>query len=161
MSAKGRAASGEVLVAVEFGRPGLFPLDSRCIAESGLAPVLQSRDHEDGGQERERRSGTLNVAGIVAMAVAARETDARRVAEVARVGTGAVVLSVPWEPVWRLGNLVRGRYVSDLGDTPGHIQHFGRGAFRRLVGRHLEVRAVRRPFPWTFVGAEVAGGPPR
>lgn len=82
-------------------------------------------------------------------------------AEIARVGTGAVVLSVPWEPVWRLGNLARGRYVSDLGDTPGHIQHFGRGAFRRLVGRHLKVRAVRRPFPWTFVGAEVAGGPPR
>ncbi len=76
-------------------------------------------------------------------------------AEIARVGTGDVVLSVPWEPVWRLGNLARGRYVSELGNTPGHIQHFGRGAFRRLVGRHLAVRAVRRPFPWTFVGAEI------
>ncbi len=82
-------------------------------------------------------------------------------AEIARVGTGDVVLSVPWEPVWRLGNLARGRYVSELGNTPGHIQHFGRGAFRRLVGRHLTVRAVRRPFPWTFVGAEIAHRPPR
>ncbi|HMQ28482.1 MAG TPA: methyltransferase domain-containing protein, partial [Acidimicrobiales bacterium] len=77
--------------------------------------------------------------------------------EIARVGRGAVVLSVPWEPVWRLGNLARGRYVRDLGNTPGHIQHFGRGGFRRLVARHLDVREVRRPVPWTFVRADVRG----
>ncbi|MFM8861899.1 MAG: cysteine desulfurase family protein [Acidimicrobiia bacterium] len=39
-----------------------------------------------GGQERERRSGTQNVAGIVAMVVAARCTAAERDAESARVG---------------------------------------------------------------------------
>lgn len=39
-----------------------------------------------GGQERERRSGTQNVAGIVAMAVALRLTDAERPAEVERLG---------------------------------------------------------------------------
>jgi cysteine desulfurase len=38
-----------------------------------------------GGQERERRSGTPNVAGIVAMAVAARLTDERRTATIERV----------------------------------------------------------------------------
>ena len=39
-----------------------------------------------GGQERERRSGTQNVAGIVAMAVAARSTATERAAEIARLG---------------------------------------------------------------------------
>jgi cysteine desulfurase len=39
-----------------------------------------------GGQERERRSGTHNVAGIVAMAEALRVTTERRAADVARVG---------------------------------------------------------------------------
>lgn len=39
-----------------------------------------------GGQERERRSGTQNVAGIVAMAVAARLAAAERDAVIARVG---------------------------------------------------------------------------
>jgi cysteine desulfurase len=39
-----------------------------------------------GGQERDRRSGTHNVAGIVAMAAAMRATVATREAEVARVG---------------------------------------------------------------------------
>lgn len=77
--------------------------------------------------------------------------------EIARVAAGAVVLSVPWEPVWRLGNLARGRYVRDLGNTPGHVQHFGRASFRALVGRHLTVTDMRRPFPWTFIGAAAAG----
>lgn len=77
--------------------------------------------------------------------------------EVARVGTGAVVLSVPWEPVWRLGNVARGRYLRDVGNTPGHIQHFGRRRFRRVVAAHLSVRVVRRPFPWTLVRADVRG----
>jgi cysteine desulfurase len=39
-----------------------------------------------GGQERDRRSGTQNVAGVAAMSVAAQETVATRDATVARVG---------------------------------------------------------------------------
>jgi cysteine desulfurase len=38
-----------------------------------------------GGQERDRRSGTHNVAGIMATAAALRATDSSRDAEVARV----------------------------------------------------------------------------
>jgi 2-polyprenyl-3-methyl-5-hydroxy-6-metoxy-1,4-benzoquinol methylase len=71
--------------------------------------------------------------------------------EIARVASGAVVLSVPWEPVWRLGNMARGRYVGELGNTPGHIQHFTRRGFLRLVNRHLVVDDVERPIPWTMI----------
>lgn len=39
-----------------------------------------------GGQERDRRSGTHNVAGIIAMATALHSTDVNREAEVERVG---------------------------------------------------------------------------
>ena len=39
-----------------------------------------------GGQERDRRSGTHNVAGIIAMATALHSTDANREAEAERVG---------------------------------------------------------------------------
>jgi cysteine desulfurase len=46
-----------------------------------LRPLLRG-----GGQERERRSGTLNVAGIVGMAAAMRATVAQRDETVARVG---------------------------------------------------------------------------
>ncbi|HMB52222.1 MAG TPA: class I SAM-dependent methyltransferase, partial [Thermoanaerobaculia bacterium] len=71
--------------------------------------------------------------------------------EAARVTRRHVLVSVPWEPVWRLLNMARGSYWSALGNTPGHLQHFSRRAIRRLVGRHLDVVAVRRPFPWTVL----------
>lgn len=76
--------------------------------------------------------------------------------EIARVSSAAVVLSVPWEPVWRLGNLLRGRYVADLGNTPGHIQHWTRRGFAQLVERHLRVEEVLRPVPWTMIRGRAA-----
>jgi SAM-dependent methyltransferase len=75
-------------------------------------------------------------------------------AELARVARRHVLLSTPWEPVWRLLNLARGRYVRDLGNTPGHVQHFSRGALIRLAETRLRVAAVRRPLPWTVILGE-------
>lgn len=73
--------------------------------------------------------------------------------ELARVACGDLVLSVPREPVWRAANLARGKYLRDLGNTPGHIQHWSKAGFARTVGEHLEVRSVTSPFPWTMVAA--------
>lgn len=47
-----------------------------------LEPLLHG-----GGQEQERRSGTQNVAGAVAMAVAAEHTEAHRAAEIVRISS--------------------------------------------------------------------------
>jgi SAM-dependent methyltransferase len=80
-------------------------------------------------------------------------------AEIARVSAGTALLSVPWEPVWRAGNLVRRRYLGQWGNTPGHIQHFTRRGFLRLVGRHFHVEAVKRPLPWTMVRARARTSP--
>ncbi|MBI2893469.1 MAG: methyltransferase domain-containing protein [Deltaproteobacteria bacterium] len=73
--------------------------------------------------------------------------------EVARVASGDVVLSVPREPLWRALNVLRGSYLADLGNTPGHVQHWSRSAFVEIVGRHLRVTRVRSPLPWTMVAA--------
>lgn len=73
--------------------------------------------------------------------------------EVARVARGALVLSVPREPVWRAANMARGKYLGDLGNTPGHVNHWSARGFARLVGQHFSVDRVRRPFPWTMVSA--------
>lgn len=75
--------------------------------------------------------------------------------ELSRVARGDLVLSVPREPIWRIANMARGKYLTDLGNTPGHIQHWSRRGFADLVGRHFETTAVRSPFPWTMVGARV------
>lgn len=74
--------------------------------------------------------------------------------ELARVARRAVLLSTPWEPVWRLLNLARGRYLGALGNTPGHVQHFSRRALVRLAETRLRIVALRRPLPWTVILGE-------
>jgi 2-polyprenyl-3-methyl-5-hydroxy-6-metoxy-1,4-benzoquinol methylase len=75
----------------------------------------------------------------------------RAVAELARVARRYVLASVPREPLWRLLNVARGAYVRQLGNTPGHLNHWSRGGFARLLARHGELLEVRSPFPWTMV----------
>ena len=75
--------------------------------------------------------------------------------EIARVSSGDVILSVPREPIWCIGNMARGRYIRHLGNTPGHIQHWSKRSFAQTVARHLEVVSVLSPLPWTMVHARV------
>jgi ubiquinone/menaquinone biosynthesis C-methylase UbiE len=76
--------------------------------------------------------------------------------EIARVARRRVILSVPREPLWRALNCARLRYLGDLGNTPGHVQHFSTRSFVDLVARRLRVVEVRTPLPWTVVAAEPA-----
>ncbi|EPR42104.1 methyltransferase type 11 [Desulfovibrio sp. X2] len=71
-------------------------------------------------------------------------------AALARAASQWCLLSVPREPLWRVLNMARGKYLGDLGNTPGHVQHWGRGGFLRLLARHFDVVAVRSPLPWSM-----------
>lgn len=62
-----------------------------------------------------------------------------------------LVASVPREPIWCLMNLVRGKYVGRLGNTPGHVQKWSKREFVKLMSRYFEVIEVRTPVPWTIV----------
>jgi ubiquinone/menaquinone biosynthesis C-methylase UbiE len=73
--------------------------------------------------------------------------------EMARVGRRHLVLSVPREPIFRSCNLATGRYVQDLGNTPGHLNHWSRRSFVRFVAQVAQVREVTTPFPWTTIWA--------
>jgi len=79
----------------------------------------------------------------------------RALAEIARVARGRVVLSVPREPLWRALNVARGAYWREMGNTPGHVQHWSRRSFVAFVSRRLRVVRVWTPLPWTLVAAEV------
>ncbi len=71
--------------------------------------------------------------------------------EMSRVSRGYCLVSVPREPIWRALNLMRGKYIKDLGNTPGHIQHWGARGFVAEVGRILDIVEVRYPLPWTML----------
>ncbi len=73
------------------------------------------------------------------------------VAEMARVCTGHLLVSVPREPLWRVLNVARGAYLRDLGNTPGHVNHWSKRAFVALLVQYGEVVEARSPFPWTML----------
>lgn len=72
-------------------------------------------------------------------------------AEMARCAERHLLVSVPREPLWRMLNVARGAYWSELGNTPGHLNHWSKRSFHRLLSRHGEVIEVRSPFPWTML----------
>ena len=81
----------------------------------------------------------------------------RTVAEMARVAQRFLLVSVPREPVWRMTNMARGAYLRDLGNTPGHLNHWSKGSFKKLLSRYGTIQEARSPFPWTMLLVRVGG----
>ena len=79
------------------------------------------------------------------------EYPEKGLAELSRVAENHVILSTPREPLWRVLNMVRARYLKDLGNTPGHIQHFSRNDLVQLAQKYLKVKQTLTPLPWTVL----------
>jgi SAM-dependent methyltransferase len=75
----------------------------------------------------------------------------RALRELRRVARAGCLLSVPHEPFFRLGNLLRGKNVTRLGDPTDHLQHWGAREFAAFCGRELAVRTRTGAFPWLIV----------
>ena len=74
----------------------------------------------------------------------------RGLAVLASLARPWLLVSVPREPVWRALNLARGHYLADLGNTPGHLNHWSRRGFVNWLSTRLSVVEVRAPLPWTM-----------
>jgi 2-polyprenyl-3-methyl-5-hydroxy-6-metoxy-1,4-benzoquinol methylase len=68
-----------------------------------------------------------------------------------RVVDQYLIVSVPREPIWCSLNLARGKYLRSWGNTPGHIQHWSKSSFIRLISKYFKVVEVRSPLPWTML----------
>ncbi len=65
--------------------------------------------------------------------------------------TSHCLLSVPREPLWRVLNMARGSYLKELGNTPGHLQHWGKNEFISFISEAFSIEKVYTPIPWTIV----------
>jgi 2-polyprenyl-3-methyl-5-hydroxy-6-metoxy-1,4-benzoquinol methylase len=89
---------------------------------------------------------------VAATEVLEHVTDPERaLAEMTRAAGRHLLVSVPHEPLWRALNMARGAYLRQLGNTPGHLNHWTQRSFVSLLGRYGEVVEVRSPFPWTML----------
>lgn len=97
-----------------------------------------------------RETASFNL--VICLEVLEHLTDpSAALKELARVSRRYVLVSVPREPLWRALNLLRGKYIRHLGNTPGHIQHWSVRDFCRLVQPSFHVLEVRKPLPWTIL----------
>ena len=71
--------------------------------------------------------------------------------EIQRICKKYILFSVPREPIWRLLNMSRLRYLKNFGNTPGHLNHWSKRQFQELLSQRFEVEQVRSPLPWTVV----------
>jgi 2-polyprenyl-3-methyl-5-hydroxy-6-metoxy-1,4-benzoquinol methylase len=68
--------------------------------------------------------------------------------ELARVTHGTLILSVPHEPYFRLGNVLRGKHLERLGNHPEHVQHWNPRSFRNFLGGTCRQIEMLDAFPW-------------
>lgn len=64
---------------------------------------------------------------------------------------GLILLTVPDEPVFRILNLMAGKYIRKLGNSPGHVQHWGKRSFLKFISPHIDLITVARSLPWLIV----------
>jgi len=102
------------------------------VADAGMVPL---------------RDGAVPVTTCIEVLEHLTDPDAA-VEELARVAHHGCVVSVPWEPWFRLGNLARGKNVGRFGNDPEHLQFFTRPRLEALLARHFGSVRVVPAFPW-------------
>jgi len=85
------------------------------------------------------------------------EHPVRALKELERVSGKYLLVTVPNEPLWRILNMCRGAYLKDFGNTPGHIQHWSKRQFIKMLRANTKLRIVKfqKSLPWLQMLLEV------
>jgi 2-polyprenyl-3-methyl-5-hydroxy-6-metoxy-1,4-benzoquinol methylase len=147
---------GEGVLSADWARrPGIGSVEGIDLDDPGLRSEWAGREGP-GLAFRAGEAGALPYAAdtwdLVAAVEVLEHVSSPEVvlAEMARVARRHLLVSVPREPVWRALNVARGAYLTELGNTPGHLHHWSARGIRRLLERHGTIVATRAPFPWTM-----------
>ena len=71
-------------------------------------------------------------------------------AELLRVAKGALIITVPHEPWFRMGNMLVLKNVTRFGNPIDHINHWTFTGFKSFLNKNTEVSwTVEKSFPWT------------
>jgi SAM-dependent methyltransferase len=75
------------------------------------------------------------------------------IVELARITRGRCIISVPYEPFFRLGNLGRGKNIKLIGNDPEHVQQFSPRKLEAALAPHFGAVDTRVAFPWVVAEA--------
>ena len=77
--------------------------------------------------------------------------------EIIRVAKKKLIISVPNEPYFSLGNLLSLKNVCRLGNPPDHINRWSKNKFERFINNEINNKyktTVFTSFPWTIIVIE-------
>jgi len=77
----------------------------------------------------------------------------KAVIELARVCRKDLIISVPHEPLFRIGSFLRGKYISRLGNHPEHLWKWNRESIKGLLAKKLDLIQIYSSLPWLLIHA--------
>lgn len=82
------------------------------------------------------------------------EEPKKAIEELKRVSKKYIILSVPNEPYFRIANMLRLKYLSKFGNTPGHIQNWTKKEFLNLLMPYLKKVIIKASTLWLIALCE-------
>lgn len=79
------------------------------------------------------------------------ESPQKGLLEIKRITKKYCLLTVPNEPLWRIFNIIRGKYLKDWGNPPTHINHWSKKKFVNLVNQYFDIETVQISLPWIII----------
>jgi len=129
--------------------------------EPDIGALRQARERNPDGLFLQGDAGALGISSgtydlVLCLEVLEHLADpGSALAEIRRITRRACILSVPHEPFFRLGNLLRGKNLGRLGNPPDHVQHWTKRGFEAFCQEHVRLERTVLAFPWIIVAATV------
>ena len=71
--------------------------------------------------------------------------------EIKRITKKYCLFTVPNEPIWRILNVLRGKYLGSCGNPLTHINHWSKKSFVNLISQYFKIDKVKTSLPWIIV----------
>jgi 2-polyprenyl-3-methyl-5-hydroxy-6-metoxy-1,4-benzoquinol methylase len=80
----------------------------------------------------------------------------KAIKNISTINTKKLIISVPNEPFFRLANIFRLKYLSSLGNTPGHVNNFSYFKFKKLIRQNFKNKRItfKCCYLWLFAVIE-------
>jgi 2-polyprenyl-3-methyl-5-hydroxy-6-metoxy-1,4-benzoquinol methylase len=78
----------------------------------------------------------------------------KAIEDLKRVSRRYCIFSVPNEPLWRIANMARLKYIKELGNSPGHINHWTKRSFYFLLNKHFKKVRIINALIWNIALCE-------
>ena len=84
------------------------------------------------------------------------ENPDKALSELLRVAENTVIITVPHEPWFRIGNMLALKHLTRLGNPIDHINHWTFGGFSNFLQNNSDVLwTMDKSFPWTIAQSDL------